>query len=359
MKVLMKGNEAVAEAAVRAGCRFFAGYPITPQTEIPEYLAARLPEVGGTFIQGESEVACVNMVYGAAACGVRAMTSSSGPGMSLKAEGISYLAGAKLPAFIAYVTRGGPGLGSIQPAQSDYLHATKALGHGGFRTLVFAPASVQEAADLTYACFDYAERDRLPVVLLMDGCLGALLEQVELPPMKELSNEGTKKWSLARGEGEKRPHRVITPIFPELILENENKQRGKLVKTWEENDAQAEEFFLDDAEYVAVAYGIAARLAKEAVVKLRGEGHKVGLIRPITLFPFPKKSFQALDFTRVKGLIDIEMTIPAQMRDDIELELRGRAPLHEYGRSGGVLLDDEGVYNAMAGFIKQIGGEQS
>jgi len=359
MKVLMKGNEAVAEAAVRAGCRFFAGYPITPQTEIPEYLARRLPEVGGTFLQGESEVACVNMVYGAAASGVRAMTSSSGPGMSLKAEGISYLAGAKLPAFIAYVTRGGPGLGSIQPAQSDYLHATKALGHGGFRTLVFAPASAQEAADLTYACFDCAERDRLPVVLLMDGCLGALLEQVELPPMKDLSDENTKKWSLARREGEKRPHRVLTPIFPELILENENKQRGKLVKTWEENDVQVEEFLLEDAEYVAVAYGIAARLAKEAVVRLRGEGHKAGLIRPVTLFPFPKKSFQALDFTRVKGLIDIEMTIPAQMRDDIELELRGRAPLHEYGRSGGVLLDDEGVYTAMAQFIKQIGGGQS
>jgi len=359
MKVLMKGNEAVAEAAVRAGCRFFAGYPITPQTEIPEYLSSRLPEVGGVFIQGESEVASVNMVYGAASMGVRAMTSSSGPGVSLKAEGISYLSGAKLPALIVYVTRGGPGLGSIQPAQSDYLHATKALGHGGFRTLVFAPATVQEAADLTYAAYDYAERDRNPVVLLMDGCLGLLLEQVELPPMRELSDDATKKWSLARREGEKRPHRVITPIYPELILENENKQRGKLVKSWEENDAQAEEFLLDDAEYVAVAYGIAARLAKEAIVRLRGEGHKVGLIRPVTLFPFPKQSFKCLDYTRIRGIIDIEMTIPAQMRDDIELATRSQIPVFEYGRSGGVLLDDEGVYNAMAGFIREIGGGQS
>ena len=357
MKTLIKGNEAVAETAVRAGCRFFAGYPITPQTEIPDYLSSRLPEAGGVFVQGESEVASVNMVYGAAAAGVRSMTSSSGPGMSLKAEGISYLSGAKLPALVVYVTRGGPGLGSIQPAQSDYLHATKALGHGGFRTLVFAPASVQEAVDLTYTSFDYAERDRNPVVLLMDGCLGALLEQAELPPMKELSNDGTKKWSLEREEGVKRAHRVITPIFPELILENENKQRGALVKRWEENDVMVEEFLLEDAEYIAIAYGIAARLVKEAVIALRGQGFKIGMIRPITLFPFPKKSLRNLDYDWVKGIIDIEMTIPAQMRDDIELEIRGRAPVFEYGRSGGILLEDEGVQKAMLQFIKDCGGE--
>jgi len=356
VKTLIKGNEAVAEAAVRAGCRFFAGYPITPQTEIPDYLSSRLPEVGGVFVQGESEVASVNMVYGAAAMGTRAMTSSSGPGMSLKAEGVSYLSGAKLPALLVYVTRGGPGLGSIQPAQSDYLHATKALGHGGFRLMVFAPASVQEAADLAYAAFDYAERDRNPVVLLMDGCLGALLEQAELPPMKEISHAGTKKWSLEKDDT-KRAHRVITPIFPELILENENKQRGKLVKNWEENDVQVEEFMLEDAEYIAIAYGIAARLTKEAVIALRDQGIKVGMIRPITLFPFPKKSLQALDYDRVKGIIDIEMTIPAQMRDDIELEVRGRAPVFEYGRSGGILLEDEGVQTAMLQFIKDCGGD--
>jgi len=355
----MKGNEAVAEAAVRAGCRFFAGYPITPQNEIPEYLSSRLPEVGGVFVQGESEIASVNMVYGAAAVGVRAMTSSSGPGISLKCEGISYLASTKLPALVVNVSRGGPGLGSISPAQSDYLQATKAMGHGGFRLMVFAPATIQEAVDLVYTSFDYAERDRNPVLLLMDGGLGALLEQVDLPPMKELSDEGTKKWSLVRREGEKRSHRVLTPIFPEPILESENKMRGKLYKSWEENDVMVEEFLLEDAEYVAVAYGLSARVTKEAVLTLRGEGHKIGMIRPITLFPFPKKSFQVLDYARVKGLIDIEMTIPAQMRDDIELEVRGRAPVFEYGRSGGVLPDDEGVCTAMRKFIEESGGETS
>ncbi len=182
-KRFMKGCEAIAEAAVRGGCRFFAGYPITPQNEIPEYLSWRLPEVGGAFVQGESEVASINMVYGASATGKRAMTSSSGPGISLKAEGISYLASAQLPAVIVNISRGGPGLGSIQPAQSDYLQATKALGHGGFRAMVFAPATLQEAVDLTYNAWEYAERDRNPVLILMDGCLGAIMEEVELPEM--------------------------------------------------------------------------------------------------------------------------------------------------------------------------------
>ena len=352
----MKCNEAIAEAAVRAGCRFFAGYPITPQTEIPEYLSSRLPEVGGVFVQGESEVASVNMVYGAAATGTRSMTSSSGPGMALKSEGISYMSGAKLPALIVHVSRGGPGLGTIQPAQSDYLSATKAMGHGGFRLMVFAPCSAQEAVDLTYAAYDYAERDRSPVVILADGFLGGLIEQVELPPMRELSDEATRKWSLARREGETRQHRVITSIYPELILENENKARGRLVKSWEENDARAEEFLLEDAAYVAVAYGMAARVVKEAVLQLRAEGHKVGMLRPVTLFPFPKKSLQALDYGHVRALMDIEMTIPAQMRDDIELEVRGRAPVYEYGRSGGLSVGDDDVYAALAKMIKENGG---
>ena len=348
----MKGNEAIAEAAVRAGCRFFAGYPITPQNEIPEYLSWRLPEAGGTFIQGESEVASINMVYGAAAMGVRAMTSSSGPGISLKSEGISYMSSTKLPALIVNISRGGPGLGSIQPAQSDYLQATKALGHGGFRMMAFAPASVQEAADLAYISFDYAERDRNPVLLIADGCLGAIMEKIELPPMKETDEEATKKWSLSRQPGEKRAARALTPIYPELLLENENKMRGVLTKQWEANDVMVEEFLLEDAEYVAVAYGIAARVVKEAVLALRAEGHKIGAIRPITLFPFPKNSLRNLDYGRVKGIIDIEMALPAQMRDDIELEVRGRAPVHEYGRSGGILLDDEGVYTAVRKIIE-------
>lgn len=351
-KVFMKGNEAIAEAAVRGGCRFFAGYPITPQNEIPEYLSWRLPEVGGTFVQGESEVASVNMVYGAAAGGCRSMTSSSGPGISLKSEGISYLAGTKLPAVIVNISRGGPGLGSIQPAQSDYFQATKALGHGGFKVMVFAPSTLQEAVDLTYNAWDYAERDRNPVMILMDGCLGAIMELVELPEMKEADRAGTKRWSLERKPDEKRIDRLLTPYFPEAMLEYENTTRGKLYEKWAENDVMVEEFMLEDAEWVVVSYGISARVSKEAILRLREEGVKIGMIRPITLNPFPKKSLQNLDYSKVKGIIDIELAIPAQMKDDIALEVKDRAPIYTYGHAGGVLLDDESTYLA----IKKIVG---
>ncbi|MBR5827053.1 MAG: 3-methyl-2-oxobutanoate dehydrogenase subunit VorB [Clostridia bacterium] len=354
-KRFMKGCEAIAEAAVRGGCRFFAGYPITPQNEIPEYLSWRLPEVGGSFVQGESEVASINMVYGAAATGTRALTSSSGPGISLKAEGISYLASAQLPAVIVNISRGGPGLGSIQPAQSDYLQATKALGHGGFRTMVFAPATLQEAVDLTYNAWEYAERDRNPVLILMDGCLGAIMEEVELPEMKELTYKNTESWDISKRNGREESH-MITPILPEAMLEKLNAYKGMTYKMWEKNDVKVEEYLLDDAEYVVVAYGIAARVAKEAINTLREEGCKVGMIRPITLYPFPKASLDKLDYTAVKGIIDIEMTIPAQMRDDIELQVKGRCPVYEYGRSGGILLDDEGVYEAISAIVK--GGNQ-
>lgn len=353
-KKFMKGCEAIAEAAVRGGCRFFAGYPITPQNEIPEYLSWRLPEVGGAFVQGESEVASINMVYGASATGKRAMTSSSGPGISLKAEGISYLASAQLPAVIVNISRGGPGLGSIQPAQSDYLQATKALGHGGFRAMVFAPATLQEAVDLTYNAWEYAERDRGPVLILMDGCLGAIMEEVELPEMKEVNFNNTEDWCLAKVNGRTDNH-MITPILPEPALEMLNKFKGMTYKSWEFTDTKVEEYLVEDAEYVVVAYGIAARVAKEAINTLRAEGIKIGMIRPITLYPFPKASLDNLDYSKVKGIIDIEMTIPAQMRDDIELQVKGRCPVHEYGRSGGVLLDDEGVYNAISEIVK--GGE--
>ncbi len=343
-KILMKGCEAVAEAAVRGGCRFFAGYPITPQNEIPEYLSWRLPEVGGQFVQGESEVASISMVYGASAGGTRAMTSSSGPGVSLKTEGISYLSSTKLPAFIVNVSRGGPGLGSIQPAQQDYLQATKAMGHGGFRLMVFAPATVQEAVDLAYDAFDYAERDRNPVLMLIDGCLGAIMETVELPPMKELTGKETAAWNVKRYEGEKRSPRALTPVYPEMLLEFENKQRAKMYESWQKNDVKVEEFLTSDAEYVIVAYGITSRISKEAILKLREEGYKVGMIRPITLYPFPKESLRGLDYERVKGIIDIELAIPAQMRDDIALEVKDRVPIYEIGHSGGILMNDEDTY---------------
>ncbi|MGN1417771.1 MAG: 3-methyl-2-oxobutanoate dehydrogenase subunit VorB [Acutalibacteraceae bacterium] len=349
-KRFMKGNDAIAEAAVRGGCRFFAGYPITPQNEIPEYLSWRLPEVGGAFVQGESEISSVNMVYGAAAMGVRAMTSSSGPGISLKAEGISYLASAMLPALIVNISRGGPGLGSIQPAQSDYLQATKALGHGGFHTLVFAPNSAQEAVDLVYDSFEYAERDRNPVMVLMDGCLGNIMEEVELPPMKEIRPEDAPEWSLSRRNGRDYQGNV-TAIYTEPILEGLNAMAGEMYKQWEEEDVKVEEFMTEDAEYIVVAYGIASRVSQEAVINLREKGHKVGMIRPITLYPFPKKSIRNLDYSRVKAIIDIEMTIPAQMREDIELQVLDRCPVYEYGRSGGCLLDDDGVYEAIENVV--------
>ena len=338
-KKFMKGNEALAEAAVRGGVRFFAGYPITPQNEIPEYLSSRLPEVGGVFVQGESEVASINMVYGAASTGYRAMTSSSGPGISLKTEGISYLSAAQLPALIVDVSRGGPGLGSIQPAQSDYFQATKALGHGGHRLMVFAPDSVQEIVDLTYNAFDYAERDRNPVFILIDGVLGAMMENVTLPEMKEVHPENQASWAMGRWNGEKRKAHLISPIY-EAGLEGLNQTFAKRTESWKENDVMVEELYLDDAEFVITAYGIAARVAKACVKSLRKKGIKVGLIRPITLFPFPEKSFEKLDYSKVKGIIDIEMTIPGQMKEDVEACVKGRAPVYFYGHSGGVLLDD-------------------
>ncbi|NLC73393.1 MAG: 3-methyl-2-oxobutanoate dehydrogenase subunit VorB [Ruminococcaceae bacterium] len=351
-KLFMKGNEAVGEAAVRGGIRFFAGYPITPQSELPEYLSWRLPEVCGTFIQAESEVAAINMVYGAAATGARAMTGSSSPGISLKSEGISYLSAAELPAVIINVQRGGPGLGSIQPAQQDYLQATKAPGHGGFRMMVFAPNSIQEAVDLVYEAPEYADRDRSPVLVLMDGCLGTMMDEVELPPFKELPETICKPWTVGY-DGTTRSGHLITPIYPEAGLEGKNKLAVARTKRWEENDVQVEEFMLDDAEWVIVAYGIASRVAKQAILNLRNKGVKVGMIRPITLFPFPKKSIAELDYSQVKGLIDIEMSIPALMREDIELQVLGRAPVYEYGRSGGVLLDDDSTEAAIWKIIEE------
>lgn len=352
----LKGNEAIAEAAVRAGVRFFAGYPITPQNEIPEYLSWRLPEVGGVFLQGESEIASINMVYGAASTGVRAMTSSSGPGISLKCEGISYLCAAQLPALIVDISRGGPGLGSIQPAQSDYLMATKALGHGGGRLMVFAPNSVQEMVDLTYHAFDYAERDRNPVFILADGCLGAMMEKVNLPPMKDVRELQKPAFALGRDAGEKRTSHMISPIY-EAGLEGLNKSFAERTQSWKENDVQVEELNLEDAEYVFVSYGIASRVCYQVVKSLRHHGVKAGLIRPITLFPFPEKSFEKLDYGRVKAVIDVEMAIPGQLLEDVEACVKGRAPVFSHLHSGGVLIDDAGLRSAALEIVKKMGDE--
>ncbi len=345
-KKFMKGCEAIAEAAVRAGCRFFAGYPITPQNEIPEYFARRLPEVGGQFIQGESEIASVNMVYGAAQTGTRAMTSSSSCGISLKSEGISFCASARIPMVYCNVQRGGPGIGAIQPAQQDYLQATKASGNGWFRMMVFAPSTVQEAADMTYAAFDYAQRDRNPVLILADGVLGTIMEPVVLPEMKseeelaELKRQ-CSSWALA---GHRREEKKL--ILPGGWAGQEERCRANaaMYETWEK-DVQVEEYLLEDAEYVLTAYGTSARVARSSIRKLREEGWKVGMIRPKTVSPFPYQAFDRLDYSKVKGILDVEMSIPAQLLYDVELAVSGRCRVDTCLRSGGEIIGFEYIIN--------------
>ena len=348
----MKGNEAIAEAAVRAGCRFFAGYPITPQNEIPEYMARRLPEVSGHFVQGESEIASVNMVYGAAAAGVRAMTSSSSPGISLKSEGISYLAGAELPAVIVNVTRGGPGLGSIQAAQMDYLQAAKASGHGGFRMLVYAPATVQEAVDLTYAAFDLADRDRNPVLILADGVIGTMMEPVVLPEMKSPEEiaaiqAGKRSWACVGHRLDYANRAWIRPgQWSTAKMQQVNEEAAALYASWEK-DAKVEEYRLDDAQVVLTAYGISARICKSAVDRLRSQGVKAGLIRPITVHPFPFAAYDRLDYGRVTAVVDVEMSIPAQMVDDVRAAVKDRCPVETCLCSGGNIMSRDAVIGAV------------
>ncbi|HNX99267.1 MAG TPA: 3-methyl-2-oxobutanoate dehydrogenase subunit VorB [Oscillospiraceae bacterium] len=341
-KVFLKGTEAVAEAAVRAGCRFYAGYPITPQNEIPEYLSRRLPEVGGVFVQGESELASINMVYGAGSSGTRAMTSSSSCGISLMSEGVSFCASARIPIVYCNMARGGPGIGSIQPAQQDYNQATKASGNGGFRMRVLAPSTVQEAVDMTYAAFDYAQRDRNPVLVLGDGVLGTIMEPVKLPPMrsaeevKALKDE-CRSWALvghdpAEGRSFIAPGHWSTKDQEQTCIDG-----AALYESWKK-DAQAEEYFLDDAEIVLTAYGICGRIARSAVTLLRREGIKAGLIRPMTLSPFPYESYEKLDFGRVRAILDVEMSIPAQMADDVRLAVRQRCPIGTCLHAGGEIM---------------------
>lgn len=350
-RVFMKGCEAIAEAAVRAGCRFFAGYPITPQNEIPEYLARRMPEVHGAFIQGESEVASVNMAYGAAAAGVRAMTSSSSPGISLKSEGISYCASARIPIVYANISRGGPGVGSIQPAQMDYLQATKASGNGGFEMMVFAPATVQEAADMTYAAFDYADRDRNPVLILADGVIGTMMEPIELPEMKsdeEVNEikEAKKNWACIGHKLDYANRSWIEPgHWRTSDMQRANEEAAALYQSWEE-EALAETYMAEDAEVLITAYGISARIAKSVVNQLRKEGIKAGLIRAITVHPFPFSAFDAIDYSKVKGILDVEMSIPAQYIHDVKKAVRERSKIDTCLCSGGNIISREAVLEA-------------
>lgn len=356
-RVFMKGCEAIAEAAVRAGCRFFAGYPITPQNEIPEYFARRMPEVGGKFVQGESEVASISMVYGAASAGTRSMTSSSSPGISLKSEGISYCASARIPMVYCNVSRGGPGVGSIQPAQMDYFQATKASGNGGFRMLVFAPSTVQEAVDMTYKAFDYADRDRNPVLILADGVIGTMMEPVVLPEMKSEEEVAAMKaskrgWACVGHPLDYANRSWIQPgQWSTIVQQEENEKAAALYKSWEK-DVQVEEYKTQDAELVIAAYGISARIAKSAVDLLRKDGKKVGLIRPITVSPFPYAAFDRLDYTKVKAVLDVEMSIPAQFVEDVKAGVKERCPIHTCLCSGGNIMSREKVIEAVNSILE-------
>ncbi|MBR5871438.1 MAG: 3-methyl-2-oxobutanoate dehydrogenase subunit VorB [Clostridia bacterium] len=338
-KVLMKGNEAIAEAAIKAGCRHYFGYPITPQTEIAAYMAKRMPKIGGTFLQAESEVAAINMVYGVAGAGFRVMTSSSSPGVSLKQEGISYIAGADLPALIVNVQRGGPGLGGIQPSQSDYFQATKGGGHGDYHLIVLAPASVQEMADLTGKAFDLSDKYRVPAMLLADGTLGQMMEPVEIPEPEV--KEVDKPWAVNGTKGQ-RKHNIVNSLYlkPE-ILEQTNFERFERYKQIEENEVMYESFMMEDAEYCVVAFGIAARISKNAVVAARKKGIKVGLIRPITLWPFPSEVIaKAAD--QVKGFVCAELSM-GQMIEDVRLASGCKKPVLLCNRTGGMIMSPEEV----------------
>jgi len=350
-KVLMKGNEAIAEAAILSGCRHYFGYPITPQTEIAAYMAKRMPKIGGTFLQAESEIAAINMVYGTSGAGYRVMTSSSSPGVSLKQEGISYIAGADLPCLIVNVQRGGPGLGGIQPSQSDYFQATKGGGHGDYHLIVLAPASVQEMANMTVRAFDLADKYRMPAMLLADGTMGQMMEPVEFPDIK--ANKVEKPWAVT-GTQMKRKHNIINSLYlnPEE-LEKKNEERFARYAEIEEKETLYESFMMDDAEYCVAAFGIAARVSKNAIVEARAQGIKVGLIRPITLWPFPKKAFdEAAD--KVKGFITVELSM-GQMIEDVELATKCRRPVIPCNRTGGMIPSPDQVLSA----IKKIaGGDQ-
>ena len=339
-KVLMKGNEAIAEAAIASGCLYYFGYPITPQTEIAEYMAKRMPKVGGLCLQAESEVAAINMTMGAAAGGSRVMTSSSSPGVALKSEGISYIAGCDLPCLIVNVQRGGPGLGGIQPSQSDYYQATRGVGHGDLRLLVLAPSSVQEMASLTAQAFDLADIYQMPAMLLADGALGQMMEPVDFSafPKREVPE---KTWA-ANGHGNQREHNIVNSLYIDpQVLEDSVRARYERYAQVEANEVQYEEYMTDDAEIVLVAFGITARICKSAVNAARAAGIKAGLLRPITLWPFPKAAISAAA-DRAKALLSVEMSM-GQMVDDVRLAVNGKKPVYFYGRTGGMIPSVEEV----------------
>ncbi len=334
-KRLMKGSEAVAEAAIQAGCLYFFGYPITPQNDIPEYMAAQLPKRGGCFLQAESEVAAINMVYGAAAAGARVMTSSSSPGVSLKQEGMSYLAGAELPCVVVNMVRGGPGLGSIQPSQGDYFQATRGGGHGDYHPIVLAPSSVQEAVDLMHDAFDLADLYRTPAMILADGIIGQMMEPVEFHehakrelPAKDWATTG---WDPNSG----RPRAIVNSLYIEVEeLQELNDRLQARYAIIREKEARAELYHTEGAEVIICAYGTVARICKSAITLLEKKGYKVGLVRPITVWPFPEKQLkEVMDQPSVKKAVTVEISA-GQMVEDVRLTVNGTKPVEFFGKPG-------------------------
>lgn len=347
---LMKGNEALAEAAIRAGCHAYFGYPITPQSEVLEYLADEGRKRGMIVLQAESEVASINMVYGAAGAGARVMTSSSSPGVSLMMEGISYIAAAELPCLIVNVSRGGPGLGTIQPSQGDYFQSVKGGGHGDYRLIVLAPSSVQEMAGFVYDAFDLADRYRNPVMILADGALGQMMEKVDFPVYDPAAHAVPKPWATT-GKPAGRPANVITSLHMQAEqMEEVNHKLQAKYRSIEETEVRYELLATEDADYLIVAFGLAARIAHRAVQMARAKGHRVGLVRPITLYPYPYDIIKSLA-QRAKGVLVVEMNA-GQMVEDVRLAVEGRVPVQFYGRMGGVIPSPDEVAHAVENLVE-------
>lgn len=342
-KVLMKGNEAIAEAAIRAGCEAYFGYPITPQTEVLEYMSARMPALGRAFVQAESELGAVNMLYGAACTGARAMTTTSSPGFSLMQEGLSYIACSEVPAVVVDIMRGGPGLGNIQPSQADYFQMTKGGGHGDYSPIVLAPFTVQETVDLVILAFDLADKYRQPVYVIADGMIGQIMEPVELPELKP-PQRPERPWALTGAKG--RPRNIITSLqLDPPTLERVNLRLQEIYKRIRENEQRYEEYMTDDADLLVVAYGTAARIVKTSIAKARRQGLKAGLFRPITVNPYPYDALRKAA-EKARRLLVVELSA-GQMLEDVRLAVMDKRPIHFFGKMGGVVPMPEDIVEEM------------
>jgi len=350
-KILMKGNEAIGAAAIKAGCKYFFGYPITPQNELPEYMAKEMPKIGGCFLQAESEVAAINMVYGASGAGARVMTSSSSPGIALKQEGITYIAGAELPCVIVSIVRGGPGLGGIQPAQSDYFQSTRGGGNGDYKLLVYAPANVQEMVDMVQEAFDAADYYRNPVMVVGDGMIGQMMEPIEFKEIGAGRGAKEKVWATVGTEGKRNPNIINSLFLDPQDLEDHNVKLQAKYAEMKAKEARYELYNMENPEVVLVAYGTTSRIVKNAIEGLKAEGINAGLIRPMTLWPFPDKAFAEIPAS-AKKVLSVEMSM-GQMIEDVRLALNGKLPVEFYGRSGGMVPTPDAIMNKVK---EMIGG---